>query len=134
MDPSRPPAPLPTVGCLPGAPYGPIHFTEYPLKPKYKDFTFEKIIEQDCLVQKKKKIPILRFKPHPSSGWQPVSFQAQVRDIFFGEASEPHQHSTFYAQTLLLGKFFCPANEINNQNKVPAIFQAAVNETLPTLP
>ncbi|KAJ9089302.1 hypothetical protein DSO57_1014256 [Entomophthora muscae] len=46
-----PPAPLPTVFCPPGAPFGPIHFTEYPLKPKYKDYTPEKILKLDPLAR-----------------------------------------------------------------------------------
>ncbi|KAJ9073783.1 hypothetical protein DSO57_1012774 [Entomophthora muscae] len=44
-----PPAPLPAVFCPPGAPFGPVHFTDYPLKPKYKDYTPEKILELDPL-------------------------------------------------------------------------------------
>ncbi|KAJ9059084.1 hypothetical protein DSO57_1039643 [Entomophthora muscae] len=44
-----PPAPLPAVFCPPGAPFGPVHFTDYSLKPKYKDYTPEKIIELDPL-------------------------------------------------------------------------------------
>ncbi|KAJ9086994.1 hypothetical protein DSO57_1037669 [Entomophthora muscae] len=30
-----PPAPLPADSCPPGVPFGPIYFTEYPLRPKY---------------------------------------------------------------------------------------------------
>ncbi|KAJ9077833.1 hypothetical protein DSO57_1012871 [Entomophthora muscae] len=37
------PAPPPTVFCPPGALFGQVHFTEYPLKPKYKDHTPERI-------------------------------------------------------------------------------------------
>ncbi|KAJ9070410.1 hypothetical protein DSO57_1008451 [Entomophthora muscae] len=44
-----PPAPLPAVFCPSGAPFGPVHFTDYPLKPKYKDYTPEKILELDLL-------------------------------------------------------------------------------------
>ncbi|KAJ9071790.1 hypothetical protein DSO57_1033549 [Entomophthora muscae] len=44
-----PPAPLPAVFCLPGVPFGPIHFTDYPLKPKYKDYTPEKILKIELL-------------------------------------------------------------------------------------
>ncbi|KAJ9055612.1 hypothetical protein DSO57_1002085 [Entomophthora muscae] len=44
-------APLPTVFCLPGASFGPVCFTEYPLKPKYKDYTPEKIIKLDPLAR-----------------------------------------------------------------------------------
>ncbi|KAJ9071660.1 hypothetical protein DSO57_1034814 [Entomophthora muscae] len=40
---------MPTDFCPPEAPVGPIHFTEYPLKPKYKDYTLEKILELDPL-------------------------------------------------------------------------------------
>ncbi|KAJ9063432.1 hypothetical protein DSO57_1000025 [Entomophthora muscae] len=46
-----PPAPLPAVFCPPGAPFGPVHFTEYPLKPEYKDYTPEKILELDLLAR-----------------------------------------------------------------------------------
>ncbi|KAJ9074366.1 hypothetical protein DSO57_1007215 [Entomophthora muscae] len=46
-----PPAPLPAVFCPPGAPFGAVHFTDYPLKPKYKDYTPEKIIELDPLAR-----------------------------------------------------------------------------------
>ncbi|KAJ9090217.1 hypothetical protein DSO57_1004795 [Entomophthora muscae] len=41
------PAPLPAVYQLPGAPFEPVHFTEYLLKPEYKEYTLEKILEQD---------------------------------------------------------------------------------------
>ncbi|KAJ9072237.1 hypothetical protein DSO57_1029682 [Entomophthora muscae] len=44
-----PPAPLPAVFCPPGAPFGPVNFTDYPLKPEYKDYTPEKIIKLDPL-------------------------------------------------------------------------------------
>ncbi|KAJ9077291.1 hypothetical protein DSO57_1018098 [Entomophthora muscae] len=44
-----PPVPQPTVFCPPGAPFGPVHFTDYPLKPKYKDYTPEKILKLDPL-------------------------------------------------------------------------------------
>ncbi|KAJ9089428.1 hypothetical protein DSO57_1013176 [Entomophthora muscae] len=44
-----PPAPLPAVFCPPGVPFGPVHFTKYPLKPKYKDYTLEKVIKLDPL-------------------------------------------------------------------------------------
>ncbi|KAJ9087079.1 hypothetical protein DSO57_1036857 [Entomophthora muscae] len=46
-----PPAPLPAVFCPPGAPFGPVHFTDYPLKPEYKDYTPEKIIKLDPLAR-----------------------------------------------------------------------------------
>ncbi|KAJ9074681.1 hypothetical protein DSO57_1004131 [Entomophthora muscae] len=46
---SGPSAPTPAVFCPPGVPFGPVHFTEYPLKPEYKDYTPEKIIELDSL-------------------------------------------------------------------------------------
>ncbi|KAJ9066233.1 hypothetical protein DSO57_1011562 [Entomophthora muscae] len=42
-------APPPAVFCPPGAPFGPVHFTDYPLKPEYKDYTPEKIIKLDPL-------------------------------------------------------------------------------------
>ncbi|KAJ9078887.1 hypothetical protein DSO57_1002123 [Entomophthora muscae] len=44
-----PPAPPPAVFCPSGAPFGPVHFTDYPLKPKYKDYTPEKILKLDPL-------------------------------------------------------------------------------------
>ncbi|KAJ9066619.1 hypothetical protein DSO57_1007694 [Entomophthora muscae] len=43
------PAPPPAVSCPPGVPFGPVHFTDYPLKPKYKDYTPEKILKLDPL-------------------------------------------------------------------------------------
>ncbi|KAJ9069491.1 hypothetical protein DSO57_1018130 [Entomophthora muscae] len=46
-----PPALLPAVFRPPGAPFGPFHFTDYPLKPKYKDYTPEKILELDPLAR-----------------------------------------------------------------------------------
>ncbi|KAJ9062801.1 hypothetical protein DSO57_1006868 [Entomophthora muscae] len=46
---SGPPSPPSTNSCPPGFPFGPIHFTEYPLKPKYKDYTPEKILNLDPL-------------------------------------------------------------------------------------
>ncbi|KAJ9066732.1 hypothetical protein DSO57_1006659 [Entomophthora muscae] len=46
---SGPPALLPAVYCPPGAPFGPVHFTDYPLKPKYKGYTPEKILKLDPL-------------------------------------------------------------------------------------
>ncbi|KAJ9048223.1 hypothetical protein DSO57_1037150 [Entomophthora muscae] len=42
-----PPAPLPAVFCPPGVPFGPVHFTNYPLKSEYKDYTPEKILKLD---------------------------------------------------------------------------------------
>ncbi|KAJ9065356.1 hypothetical protein DSO57_1020467 [Entomophthora muscae] len=48
---SGPPAPLPTVFRPVGVPFGPVHFTKYPLKPEYKDYTPEKIIELDPLAR-----------------------------------------------------------------------------------
>ncbi|KAJ9049224.1 hypothetical protein DSO57_1026825 [Entomophthora muscae] len=47
------PDPLLAVYCLPGAPFGPIHFTEYPLKTECKEYTLEKILEQDYLARVK---------------------------------------------------------------------------------
>ncbi|KAJ9049463.1 hypothetical protein DSO57_1024168 [Entomophthora muscae] len=44
-----PPAPLPAVFCPPGVPFGPVHFTNYPLKSEYKVYTLEKILELDPL-------------------------------------------------------------------------------------
>ncbi|KAJ9057500.1 hypothetical protein DSO57_1022168 [Entomophthora muscae] len=44
-----PPAPLPTVFCPPGVPFGPVHFTNYPLKSEYKEYTLEKILELNPL-------------------------------------------------------------------------------------
>ncbi|KAJ9070919.1 hypothetical protein DSO57_1002548 [Entomophthora muscae] len=44
-----PPANLPAMYCLPGAPFGPVHFTEYLLKPKYKDYTTDNILAWDLL-------------------------------------------------------------------------------------
>ncbi|KAJ9086771.1 hypothetical protein DSO57_1000397 [Entomophthora muscae] len=32
---------------LPGSPFGPVHFTEYPLKPEYKDYTTDNIMAWD---------------------------------------------------------------------------------------
>ncbi|KAJ9069440.1 hypothetical protein DSO57_1018519 [Entomophthora muscae] len=36
---------------LPGAPFGPVHFTEYPLKPEYKDYTADNILARDPLAR-----------------------------------------------------------------------------------
>ncbi|KAJ9081587.1 hypothetical protein DSO57_1013116 [Entomophthora muscae] len=36
---------------LPGAPFGPVHFTEYPLKPEYKDYTTNNILAWDPLAR-----------------------------------------------------------------------------------
>ncbi|KAJ9055948.1 hypothetical protein DSO57_1038071 [Entomophthora muscae] len=41
---------LPADSCPPDVPFGPIYFTEYPLKPKYKEYTPERILELDPLV------------------------------------------------------------------------------------
>ncbi|KAJ9078055.1 hypothetical protein DSO57_1010870 [Entomophthora muscae] len=46
-----PPAPLPAVFCPSGAPFGPVHFADYPLKPKYKNYTPKKILELDPLAR-----------------------------------------------------------------------------------
>ncbi|KAJ9063516.1 hypothetical protein DSO57_1000095 [Entomophthora muscae] len=43
------PAPLPAVFRPPGVPFGPVHFTDYPLKSEYKVYTQEKILELDPL-------------------------------------------------------------------------------------
>ncbi|KAJ9065210.1 hypothetical protein DSO57_1022007 [Entomophthora muscae] len=37
--------------CPSGAPFGPVHFTEYTLKLEYKEFTPENILEQDPLAR-----------------------------------------------------------------------------------
>ncbi|KAJ9049701.1 hypothetical protein DSO57_1021847 [Entomophthora muscae] len=42
---SGPPAPLPAVFCPPSVPFGPVHFTNYPLKSEYKVYTPEKILK-----------------------------------------------------------------------------------------
>ncbi|KAJ9054649.1 hypothetical protein DSO57_1011880 [Entomophthora muscae] len=47
----RPPAPLPTVYHPLGAPFASVYFTEYPLKPEYKEFILENILEKDPLAQ-----------------------------------------------------------------------------------
>ncbi|KAJ9060974.1 hypothetical protein DSO57_1025337 [Entomophthora muscae] len=44
-----PPAPLPAVFCPPGVPFGLVHFTNYPLKSEYKEYTLEKILKLDPL-------------------------------------------------------------------------------------
>ncbi|KAJ9063295.1 hypothetical protein DSO57_1001733 [Entomophthora muscae] len=44
-----PPAPPPAAFCPPGVPFGPVHFTNHPLKLKYKDHTPEKILELNPL-------------------------------------------------------------------------------------
>ncbi|KAJ9065384.1 hypothetical protein DSO57_1020108 [Entomophthora muscae] len=36
---------------LPGAPFGPVHFIEYPLKPEYKDYTADNILAWDPLAR-----------------------------------------------------------------------------------
>ncbi|KAJ9063459.1 hypothetical protein DSO57_1000049 [Entomophthora muscae] len=41
--------PCPAIFLPLGVPFGPIHFTDYPLKPNYKDYTPEKILELDLL-------------------------------------------------------------------------------------
>ncbi|KAJ9083726.1 hypothetical protein DSO57_1031817 [Entomophthora muscae] len=46
---SGPPSPLPADSCPTGVPFGPVHFTEYPLKPEYKDYIPENILELDSL-------------------------------------------------------------------------------------
>ncbi|KAJ9071486.1 hypothetical protein DSO57_1036422 [Entomophthora muscae] len=48
---SGPPAPTPAVFCPVGVPFGPVHFTEYPLKPEYKDYTADNILAQDLLAR-----------------------------------------------------------------------------------
>ncbi|KAJ9063098.1 hypothetical protein DSO57_1003627 [Entomophthora muscae] len=44
---SAPPANPPATYRLPGSPFGPVHFTEYPLKPEYKDYTTNNILARD---------------------------------------------------------------------------------------
>ncbi|KAJ9051986.1 hypothetical protein DSO57_1038667 [Entomophthora muscae] len=39
----------PSDSCPPGPSFGPVNFTEYPLKPEYKAYTPEKIFEPDSL-------------------------------------------------------------------------------------
>ncbi|KAJ9066601.1 hypothetical protein DSO57_1007944 [Entomophthora muscae] len=50
---TRSSGPPPSDPCPPGVPFGPVHFTEYPLKPKYKEYTPEKILELDPLAHMK---------------------------------------------------------------------------------
>ncbi|KAJ9088338.1 hypothetical protein DSO57_1024159 [Entomophthora muscae] len=45
------PANLPASYCPPGAPFGPVHFKEYLLKPKYKDYTTYNKLAQDPLAR-----------------------------------------------------------------------------------
>ncbi|KAJ9080110.1 hypothetical protein DSO57_1028458 [Entomophthora muscae] len=45
------PTPPPTVLCPPGVPFGPFHFTNYPLKSEYKEYTPEKILKLDSLAR-----------------------------------------------------------------------------------
>ncbi|KAJ9072929.1 hypothetical protein DSO57_1022021 [Entomophthora muscae] len=45
------PAPLLAVFHPPGVPFGPVHFTNYPLKPEYKEYTPEKILKFDPLAR-----------------------------------------------------------------------------------
>ncbi|KAJ9048440.1 hypothetical protein DSO57_1035057 [Entomophthora muscae] len=42
---------LPTVFRLPGVPFGPVYFTDYPLKSEYKEYTLEKILKLDPLAR-----------------------------------------------------------------------------------
>ncbi|KAJ9061634.1 hypothetical protein DSO57_1039820 [Entomophthora muscae] len=46
---SGPPANLPATYRPPGAPFGPVHFTEYPLKPEYRDYTTNNLLARDPL-------------------------------------------------------------------------------------
>ncbi|KAJ9084431.1 hypothetical protein DSO57_1024531 [Entomophthora muscae] len=48
---SGPPAPPTTVFCPPGVPFGPVHFTNYPLKSEYKEYTLEKILKLNPLAR-----------------------------------------------------------------------------------
>ncbi|KAJ9055284.1 hypothetical protein DSO57_1005390 [Entomophthora muscae] len=46
---SGPPALSPADSSPSGVPFSPVYFTEYPLRPKYKNYTLEKILELDPL-------------------------------------------------------------------------------------
>ncbi|KAJ9053493.1 hypothetical protein DSO57_1023662 [Entomophthora muscae] len=46
-----PPASLPATYHSPGALFGPVYFTEYPLKPEYKDYTANNILAWDLLAR-----------------------------------------------------------------------------------
>ncbi|KAJ9070895.1 hypothetical protein DSO57_1002954 [Entomophthora muscae] len=48
---SDPPASPPATYRLLVAPFGPVYFTEYPLKPEYKDYTANNILDQDPLAR-----------------------------------------------------------------------------------
>ncbi|KAJ9089589.1 hypothetical protein DSO57_1011427 [Entomophthora muscae] len=48
---SDPPSSPPATYRLPGASFGPVHFTEYPLKPEYKDYTSNNILAWDLLAR-----------------------------------------------------------------------------------
>ncbi|KAJ9081328.1 hypothetical protein DSO57_1015800 [Entomophthora muscae] len=48
---SDPPASPPATYRLPGVLFGPVHFTEYPLKPDYKDYTVDNILAQNPLAR-----------------------------------------------------------------------------------
>ena len=37
--PAGPSCPLPAYNCPPCAPFGPVHFTKYPLKPEFQHYT-----------------------------------------------------------------------------------------------
>ncbi|KAJ9085269.1 hypothetical protein DSO57_1015659 [Entomophthora muscae] len=50
---SNPSGPPPATYCLTGAPFGPVHFTEYPLNPEYRYYSSEKILAQDLLALSK---------------------------------------------------------------------------------
>ncbi|KAJ9077516.1 hypothetical protein DSO57_1015918 [Entomophthora muscae] len=45
------PSPQPAVFHPPGVPFEPVHFTDYPLKSEYKEYTPEKILELDPLAR-----------------------------------------------------------------------------------
>ncbi|KAJ9056998.1 hypothetical protein DSO57_1026658 [Entomophthora muscae] len=51
--PSGPSALLPAYFCLTGVLFGPVHFTEYPLKPEYTDYIPKKVLELYSLAHKK---------------------------------------------------------------------------------
>ncbi|KAJ9059866.1 hypothetical protein DSO57_1037052 [Entomophthora muscae] len=46
-----PPASPPAMYRLPGVPFDPVHFTEYPLKPEYNDYTAKNILARDHLAR-----------------------------------------------------------------------------------
>ncbi|KAJ9050842.1 hypothetical protein DSO57_1010393 [Entomophthora muscae] len=51
--PEEVPQTWPTFYCLPRAPFGPLHFSDYPIKTEYKKLTLDNIICFDRLVQQR---------------------------------------------------------------------------------